>query len=199
MGWRGGLRRAARVDWPHRPLYGDDLGYGRAGRGGMVGAILSAVVRLRSARMDDAGRLLRLRNDRAVRQNSRHARMIGSARHDRWLRATLADPARRLYVVQCDRVDGSWVDIGMARLDRRRRGADLSLALAPVARGRGHARYVIAALLRRLGALGWGSRARAVVRAGNAPSVLAFTRAGFLVQGIERTSRGPWLVMERRR
>lgn len=120
MGWRGGLRRAARVNWPHRPLYGDELGHGRAGRGGMVGAILRAVVRLRSARLDDAGMLLRLRNDRAVRQNSRHARLISPARHDRWLRTTLADPAHRLYIVHHMLGRGRTRIVGTARLDHRR-------------------------------------------------------------------------------
>lgn len=146
---------------------------------------------LRLAREEDARFLLDLRNERAVRENSRHARRIGLARHRRWLRASLADPAhRRLYIVE---VDGCRA--GTARLDRWH--GEMSLALVPTMRGRGLAPLVVLALIGRLRALGWGRLATATVRARNLPSVAAFTRAGFAVRALQRGPRGPWLSMER--
>ena len=153
---------------------------------------------LRPARHEDARFLLALRNEPAVRENSRQPRVIDAVRHRRWLREALADQAnRRLYVIE---VDG--LPAGMARLDRvpnrLPREAELSLALVPKVRGLGLARSVILKLLDHLQSLGWASVATATVRAQNLPSVAAFTRARFIVRDLERGARGPWLRMERR-
>ena len=152
---------------------------------------------LRPARHEDARFLLALRNEPAVRENSRQPRVINAARHQRWLREALADQAnRRLYVIE---VDG--LPAGMARLDRvpnrLPREAELSLALMPKVRGLGLSHPVIFELVDYLQALGWG-RATATVLAANLPSVAAFTRAEFVVRSLECGARGPWLRMERR-
>ena len=152
---------------------------------------------LRPARHEDAPFLLALRNEPAVRENSRQPRVIEAARHERWLRETLADHAnRRLYVIE---VDG--LPAGTARLDRvpdcLPRKAEMSLALVPKLRGLGLARSVIQELIGHLQAIGWAHLATATVRAANLPSVAAFTRAGFMVRDLERGVRGPWLRMAR--
>lgn len=132
-------------------------------------------ISLRAARLDDATRLLRWRNDSETRANSLHSEMVPEPEHRAWLERTLAEPDRvRLYIA----VAGDEL-VGTGRLDFvGHETAELSLTIAPEWRGLGFARALIGALIgeaHRIGCLGLTAR----VKAANARSLRAFLAAGF--------------------
>jgi RimJ/RimL family protein N-acetyltransferase len=139
-------------------------------RGGIV---------LRPAGPDDARRLLDWANDPATRAASFDREPISWSTHVAWLASVLGDAARRLWIAE-----EAGTPVGQVRVDRLAGGVgEVSIALAPGARGRGLGRDVlrlgVAAAADQLGI----RRVRAVVLASNVPSLRLFEGAGFAPVG----------------
>ncbi|RMI13275.1 bifunctional UDP-2,4-diacetamido-2,4,6-trideoxy-beta-L-altropyranose hydrolase/GNAT family N-acetyltransferase [Cellulomonas triticagri] len=139
------------------------------------------VVAARPARATDGPLLLAWRNDPATRTSSRTQDVVPEDAHLRWLDGVLTDPDRVLLVVERT---GS--PVGTVRFDRERDDLwEVSITLAPTARGRGLAADVLAA-----GEQAWrervgpGPAVLACVRPGNAASVRLFEAAGYRPAGI---------------
>jgi RimJ/RimL family protein N-acetyltransferase len=95
---------------------------------------------LRRAVPGDRDRLLAWRNDAATRAGSFSPGVVTAPDHERWLARTLADAGRRLFVAE----EGG-APVGQVRLDRDGTEAEVSISVAPSARGRGVAGAMLAA------------------------------------------------------
>lgn len=132
----------------------------------------------RRAAEADAGLLLEWRNDDATRRASRSTDPVTPEEHRRWLRATLADDDRMLLVVEGEE------PVGTVRWDRvDERSWELSITLAPAARGRGLARAVLAAGEEALSEES-PRRLLAVVREENEAAQRLFRSAGYRPTGV---------------
>lgn len=132
------------------------------------------MVRLRPAEPADEGRLLEWRNEPTTRAASLTSGEVSAEDHSRWLAHKLADPASTLFIV----MDGD-EPIGQVRLDRvDDELAEVSIGLAPEARGRGAGRKALdlaAAEAPRLGVMSL----RALIKPNNEASLRAFKAAGY--------------------
>jgi RimJ/RimL family protein N-acetyltransferase len=130
---------------------------------------------LRPATLDDAERLHAWRNETETRRQSIDGAPIPFGQHVEWLRRQLTRADVRLYVAELESEP-----VGQVRLDRTAAGAgEISLGLAPEARGRGLGTELIRAGTQAgLAELGL-ARIDAVVKPGNTPSLAAFARAGY--------------------
>jgi RimJ/RimL family protein N-acetyltransferase len=130
---------------------------------------------LRRASADDAARLLEWRNDAHTRAMAIAQDPIAPADHERWLTTRLADVDTLLLIAE---QDGK--PVGTVRLDRDSpESAELSITIAPGARGRGLARPAIELGVERA-RREWGvTRVTARIRPENAASLRAFAAAGF--------------------
>ncbi|MFB4352925.1 bifunctional UDP-2,4-diacetamido-2,4,6-trideoxy-beta-L-altropyranose hydrolase/GNAT family N-acetyltransferase [Microbacterium sp. LS_15] len=134
-------------------------------------------VRARLAREDDAELLLAWRNDEVTRRNSRDGSVVDEQGHLAWLTRSLAAADRRLLVIE----EGG-VPVATCRWDRRSTTDwEVSITVAPDARGRGVAGRALAAAQRALIAPD-PVRMIAVVHEQNAASRRVFERAGYLPQ-----------------
>ena len=144
-------------------------------------------LRLRPAEDRDAEFLLRVRSDPQTVRASRNRAAPDPDLHALWLAGALADPRRALYVAEeLEAPDtgwwARWVPVGYVRVDDRESGvSELSLALAPEARGRGLARRVIEAATSRAPRRAW----LAEVRRESARSLCAFLAADWRPCGFE--------------
>lgn len=131
-------------------------------------------VSLRPAVASDAPFLLELRNDAITRSMSKATHVVSSAEHAVWLDAVLTDTTRALFVAE----SGSCA-IGQARLDGLRgTSTEISLSLAPAARGQGLASDVLRAAESAAKERGV-NMLQATIRKTNERSVSAFKRAGY--------------------
>jgi RimJ/RimL family protein N-acetyltransferase len=97
------------------------------------------VVSLRPAEPSDEARLLEWRNEATTRAASLTGGEVSADDHHRWLTGKLGDPDTALFVV----LDGA-EPIGQVRLDRLDDElAEVSIGLAPEARGRGVGREAL--------------------------------------------------------
>jgi CMP-N-acetylneuraminic acid synthetase/RimJ/RimL family protein N-acetyltransferase len=135
--------------------------------------VIPAVV-LRPATAADGQAIRGWRNHPTTRRASFDQREIGPDEHALWLERSLARADRKLWIVHA-----AGADVGVVRLDLDGRAGEVSIALAPEARGRGLGTAALRALAfeafgpLRLAAL------RARVKRGNRASLAAFRRAGF--------------------
>jgi RimJ/RimL family protein N-acetyltransferase len=132
------------------------------------------VVSLRPADLSDEARLLEWRNEPATRAASLMPGEISAADHHAWLVRRLADDGSALFIVLDD-----LEPVGQVRLDRRGDGlAEVSIGLAPEARGRGVGREAL-----RLAALEAprveATTLSALVKADNEASLRSFAAAGY--------------------
>jgi len=159
----------------------------------MIGARQGlGTLRLRPATSDDAAELLRWRNDAQTRAMSVARGPVEPSQHAAWLAAALRSADRRLYVAE----DGG--PVGQIRLDRCGPGAfEVSVTVAPEARGRGLAATMLRAAEETALALG-ASLLTAWIRLENEASTRAFKRAGY--HGFARRERDgePFVFCERR-
>ena len=130
---------------------------------------------LRLAIMDDAKFLFELRNDsETVKQSQNRSPVIWEG-HLEWLSAVIRSPSRWLYVVKVDEMQ-----VGTGRLDQMENDVvELSVAVAPDARGKGVAKKIIAALKEQATEMGFPTQI-AHVRENNVGSMIAFLKAGFV-------------------
>ncbi len=147
--------------------WGDALDSRHGGDGSSITA--------RPAGESDALLLLRWRNDPATRRVSRSTGLVPWGDHAGWFRAVLASEDRELYVVE-----QAGAPIGTVRFDRLEEPEwEVSITLAPEARGRGLAGPVLAAGERAFDGRHPGTRIVAAVLPGNEASQRLFRRAGY--------------------
>jgi RimJ/RimL family protein N-acetyltransferase len=132
---------------------------------------------LRTANRQDEELVLRLRNDPATRRASFSSAEVSAEEHHAWFSRRLEDPDCALLIVE---EDGRAV--GQVRLDRSRlRTAEISIGLAPGARGRGVGREALRLAVTQASELLGVSVVRALIKRDNVPSLAAFAAAGFRV------------------
>ncbi len=133
-------------------------------------------VTVRPATLDDARALWEWRNDPVTRAGSRHHDPVPFGDHLAWLRASLDRPDRHLLVGASD-----GVDVGTVRWDLEG-GAEweVSIALAPQARGRGLAPGLLRAGEQWLSGTTAVDAYLAVVHADNAASRRLFVSGGYV-------------------
>lgn len=129
----------------------------------------------RPACLDDAARLLAWRNDPITRAQSRNTDLVSSSEHHAWLVSVLADPSRRLFIVE----DETGVAVGTVRFDHALNETELSWAVAPDARGRGLGKIMVTQALAQIAGV-----AVACIRPGNAASLAIARAAGFSPAGM---------------
>ena len=137
----------------------------------------------RPAASSDEARLLEWRNEPEVRAASRSMEPVTEAEHHAWLRAVLADPGRTLLVAEV----GS-DPVAVVRFDRDGGETEISVTVAPGARGRGLGTQVIRESSElHLAAFEHVSTVTAEARPENSGSLRAFEAAGFEPSGEGRS------------
>ncbi|WP_422115101.1 GNAT family N-acetyltransferase [Brachybacterium sp. UNK5269] len=135
----------------------------------------SAPVVARPAGIDDSSLLMRWRNDPETRRVSRSSDPVSWDGHIGWYQRVLEDPRRELYVVE-----RGTTPVGTVRFDALELAEwEVSITLAPEARGHGLARPVLAAGEAAFGARHPEVTVVAAVLPGNVPSQRLFARAGY--------------------
>ena len=129
------------------------------------------MLNLRRAQEADAELLFIWRNDQETREQSVNGKEVSLSEHRAWLKRTLADPHRQLWIAEWDGGPVGTVrfDFDLAEDPER---WELSWTIAPEGRGLG-ALLVQTAISRQSGPL------RARIRAGNNASRKVAERAGF--------------------
>jgi spore coat polysaccharide biosynthesis predicted glycosyltransferase SpsG/RimJ/RimL family protein N-acetyltransferase len=136
---------------------------------------------VRSATEADAELLLAWRNDPQTRASSRTTDVIALPDHLAWLRGVLADPDRLLFVAEHGGRAVGTVRFDRTGADRKGAGWEVSITVAPEARGRGLATPVLLAAERAADA----GVIHAHVLRGNSASRNLFRRAGYRPDGPE--------------
>jgi RimJ/RimL family protein N-acetyltransferase len=151
-------------------------------------------VRIRLATSTDSLEVLRWRNELGSRMNSRENDLIPLETHEKWFEQVLNNPERVLLIGESDDAQS----LGQVRFDRVGIEAfsyEVSITLAPEARGQGLALPLLSAaevfLLEKRGTL----QLRAFVNNGNKASEHLFLRGGYSPGSLTEAS-GHWLVKE---
>ena len=154
-------------------------------------------VKVRPAGPADRDRLLAWANDPATRSAGFRVEPISPDLHERWFAARLAEPANgRIWIGLA-----AGRPVGVVRVDR---GTDnllvVSISLAPEERGKGQSVPLLEAGLDAARRAFPGTRFRAWIRTGNAPSIALFMRAGFRAPAVApprpTDAAGEFLVLE---
>jgi RimJ/RimL family protein N-acetyltransferase len=134
---------------------------------------------LRRARPEDEDLVLTWRNEASARAASFSADEIKPEDHRAWFAHKLSDPDCALLILE---EDGD--PIGQVRLDRVSADlAEISIVLAPEARGRGLGREALRRTLISVPRLIAVRSVRALVKRDNAASLAVFDAAGFHIVG----------------
>jgi UDP-2,4-diacetamido-2,4,6-trideoxy-beta-L-altropyranose hydrolase len=139
--------------------------------------LTAAGCRLRYAAWADAQRLYQWATDPAVRQVSLHQQPITWADHLAWLRRSLLDPQRFLFIVE-----RQGLPVGTCRLDRESGSPStftVSLTVDPACRGQGIGAHILDLLARWSAVAVDATHLHAVVRQGNQASLALFAKAGY--------------------
>ena len=130
----------------------------------------------RSATPADEVFLLTCRNDEQTRRWSRRSAVLAATDHRAWLTRTLADPDRRLWVVEQD-----GAPVATVRHDRIAPGRyEVSMTVAPEARGRGWAAPSLRTAQRALQCVDPALRViEAHIRMEHGASMAVFERSGY--------------------
>jgi RimJ/RimL family protein N-acetyltransferase len=132
-------------------------------------------LRLRPVTAGDSERLLEWRNDPQTRAMAITQARVARADHERWLATRLDAPDTLLTIAEDD-----GAPVGTVRLDRHGPDtAELSITIAPVARGRGLARPAIELGVEHARREWDVTRVTARIRPENTASLRAFAAAGF--------------------
>jgi UDP-2,4-diacetamido-2,4,6-trideoxy-beta-L-altropyranose hydrolase len=130
---------------------------------------------IRPAGLADSADLLAWRNDPLTRANSRNTAEVAPGDHAEWLGRALADPNRRLWIGHVR--DAS---VGTVSILRSQDGQlEISVSVAPSARGRGHGESLVRAAVAEATTIWPRAAIRAVVKPDNLASVALFERCGF--------------------
>lgn len=130
---------------------------------------------VRKAKPEDAMDILCWRNDPFVRAMSRHREAISEEEHLAWYARAIEDTNRLLLIGIL-----AGQKIGVVRFDRCSASLwEVSITLAPLARGQGLALHLLKMALEQLVALCAPVTVQAVVRLNNEPSLRLFRAMGF--------------------
>src|SRR5215210_257430 len=99
---------------------------------------MSEPVHLRPATLHDTENIWSWRNDSIARAASYNSDLIPYEDHVRWFSSRLEDGRTKFLIA----VDRHGTNIGAVRLDLRSNTAEISIALAPEARGQGYGSVV---------------------------------------------------------
>lgn len=128
--------------------------------------------------------LLEWRNDLSTRKSSHNTAPIGIDEHVEWLKRTLANENRKLYIAE---IDGA--PVGTVRADYENPGYELSWTVAPSKRGIGIGKDMVRLLTQTI-----FEPIRAEVKAGNIASIRIAEAAGMVFEceanGILHYQRG---------
>jgi len=152
---------------------------------------LKPIVTVRPATLEDAPLAWAARNDPEARKQSRQTAEIPLEGHVAWFARALKDPAKHLYVAEWD-----GVPVGTGRLDVTHGLTEVSVAILPGWRGRGHGSALVVALTCAAADLGY-TALRAVARTANAGSLIAFLRAGYVPVDVWAEDGGEWIALDR--
>jgi RimJ/RimL family protein N-acetyltransferase len=126
----------------------------------------------------DSELLFLWRNDPATRAASLSTAEVTHAEHERWFRASLADPLRRLFLLLLDAPSPDAVAV--CRFDLVEATAEVSINLNPRYRGLGLSGAVLAGAIAAFRAEGRPDvMLTATIRVDNESSIRLFERAGF--------------------
>jgi len=137
---------------------------------------------LRWACIDDSRLLWEWVNEPAVRQSAFNQALIPYDQHVEWFTRKLADQSCQIFVA----LDTSWDPIGQIRFERCAGQIEVDVSIAQTSRGRGFGSLIIREGVARLAQEIADPLVHAYVKITNTPSVVAFERAGFSRQGVER-------------
>lgn len=138
-------------------------------------AVSDDLVRLRRATAADSRRVWAWRNDDVTRAQSISTDEVPWSTHEAWFERAMADPTRRLFIAEAKA--GA---VGVVRLDLAEDEAEVNINLAPEARGHGFGpRILKKAVAYAEAGLGL-ARVVARIKKGNAASLSAFEKAGFV-------------------
>jgi RimJ/RimL family protein N-acetyltransferase len=121
---------------------------------------MASKIKLRRAIMNDSDILYQWRNDPLTRVNSYNSGEVNKEDHIKWLKSTLSNPNRKLYIAS---EDGT--PIGTVRADLSEGVYELSWTVSPSARGRGVGKRMVLLLANEI-----KSSIRAEVKVGNEAS-----------------------------
>ena len=131
-----------------------------------------AVIHIRLATLDDAGFLLRLRNDPETRLNSHNTDPVEEAGHVVWLERNLKDPQVKIYIAA---LEGR--PVGTVRVTAESTWKHFSWTVAPECRGQGYGHEMVNTVAGCTDGL-----LRAEVKVGNVSSQKIATKAGFILE-----------------
>lgn len=130
---------------------------------------------LRHASMDDADIILEWVNDPADRANSFDSSPIERDEHLVWMRDSLADPDRFLFIMEA-----AGVPVGHIKLYREGDYAEVGYCIGPEHRGHGYAAAMLGLLRDEIDPAETGIKAiKASVKPENIASIRALERAGY--------------------
>lgn len=100
---------------------------------------------LRNVNLEDFSVLFAWRNDELTRQNSHNTAPVTLSNHIAWLRDSLVNPSRHLFIAE-----HNGVPVGTCRADKQENGYLLSWTIAPEHRNKGYGKQMVALLTKRL-------------------------------------------------
>jgi RimJ/RimL family protein N-acetyltransferase len=124
---------------------------------------------LRLAHADDAGFLLKLRNDPETMAQSHHQEPVSAKEHKLWLDKT----TDRVFIAEIEDIP-----VGTVKFSRRETDLEIGVSVAPEHRGKGYSSQILALALQEA----WRPVV-AYVRIENERSLRAFETAGFVRGG----------------
>jgi len=148
-------------------------------------------IRVRLAEASDSQVVLKWRNDRQSRLNSRNHDPISHDPHEVWFQGVLENPDRHIYIGEAN-----GVPIGQVRFDLMKSSESLfevSISIDPEMRGRGLAvPFLLAAESTFLDS----TRAQglhAYVNVENLASQILFSRAGYSIESLSESANNWWV------
>lgn len=140
-------------------------------------------VHVRAAAPDDARGWWQVRNRRSVRESFFSRDPIPWEAHATWYERELNDPDALMLVAVTDQ----GAIVGQVRLRRQEHGAEVSIAVAESARGRGCGSALLRGCVELAGASGFAEELVAHILPANARSIQLFSSAGFRCMGTVMT------------
>lgn len=146
---------------------------------------------IRPATLDDSRHAWVWRNDWATRSSSRNSDPVTWADHQAWWRRALDSPERRLFIAEV-----AGMPMAVVRFDRLPDAIEVSINLAPSARGIGLGGPILQAACSGFSNSPWSGPLLAAIHRDNAASRKIFERAGFTCAAVA-TANSPFLQYRR--
>lgn len=151
----------------------------------------AAAIKLRPAKPSDCHAIFAWANDPDTRSASFHTETIALEEHESWFATAIAEPDS-LFIIEAGDEPA-----GVARIEAtENNNAEISINLAPEARGRGLAWAAIMALISLAGHQGYG-QLLARIRADNPRSQRVFEKSGFIHESTETVNGTSALIFAR--